>query len=237
MSDIQKRGGEEIPFCEVIKKARTLLNMTQVEVAQLLGVEQPTISRWEHTAERPNSDDAIRALSVLLYKIAETRLHSLKSLDNISRDIQEIKHRLPKYGPKRKKYTDPEALKLAKYFAKKYTGRVHELLPDESFGTMGAWFKQIRLNTSDDKICKTIDYFFAYPKRTQFGFSTFRTKFADLLPLAVGQVESGKSEVGGMKAWICPKCGHENRHTGGMCLNCRWDKYEKEQENEQETIG
>lgn len=235
LSDIQKGElAEIIPFCEVIKKARTLLGMTQEEVAKLLGVEQPTISRWEHTEKRPESDEAIRALSLLLYKIAETRLHSLKSLDNISRELQEIKHRLPKKcAPKAKKYTDPEAIALSKLFAKKYTAKTRQLLPDESFGAMGAWFKQVRVDIPDENIRRTIDFFFAYPKRTQFGFGTFRAKFADLMPLAVGQIAEQKTGVAALKSWICPKCGHENRNTGGFCLNCRWDKDDETEKNDQ----
>lgn len=68
-----------------------------------------------------------------------------------------------------------------------------------------------------EEICKVMDRFFAYEKRTQFGFNKFELAFNNLAPAVIGHATASP------KGWKCPKCSYLNNHTGGFCLQCRFE--------------
>lgn len=54
-----------------IKKARALTNVSQIKLAELLGVSQPLVSSWECGKVTPGIDDIARIESALNYPQGE----------------------------------------------------------------------------------------------------------------------------------------------------------------------
>ena len=117
------------------------------------------------------------------------------------------------------KETEPAVKRLVDTYFDTYVARTKE--KPTVTGRWGRAFKTwLRCHTEDD-IRRVIAYFFAYDKRTLFGFDKFQTAFDNLAPAALGhKPRAGPAGEG----WECPHCGERNRHTGSRCLRCKEDR-------------
>jgi len=114
---------------------------------------------------------------------------------------------------KSKKETDPRIKTLISYFHDKF--KQHEgHAPTVNGGSWGKCFKTLLRNHSEETICKIIDIFFSYSKRTRFSFNAFYSTFDNL----IGRVLNGDSNSAQDK--ICPDC--KKSYVGSMCSECGW---------------
>ncbi len=93
-------------------------------------------------------------------------------------------------------------------------------------GRWGRAFKGWLRAHSEEQIRKVIAYFFAYDKRTLFGFDKFQTAFDNLAPAALGHAP--RAGPTGVPSWKCPHCGYWNTQTGSVCYKCHRDRDDKE---------
>ena len=131
---------------------------------------------------------------------------------------------LDKDKEKEKDKTEPAIPRLITAYHDAYVERTKEK-PTVAGGRWGEAFKRwLRLH-SEDNIRKVIAYFFAYDKRTMFGFDKFQYAFDNLLPGALGRrAPPGPAGAG----WKCPHCGYVNRQTGSVCFRCHKDRDDKD---------
>ncbi len=125
----------------------------------------------------------------------------------------------------KKPVADPAVKRLVDTYHDAYFAKTKEK-PTVS-GRWGRAFKGWLRAHSEEDIRKVIAYFFAYDKRTLFGFDKFQTAFDNLAPAALGHsLRAGSAQ----KSWICPHCGEDklNTHTGSRCMRCRRDRDDKE---------
>lgn len=91
---------------------------------------------------------------------------------------------------------DARVKHLIDFYFQKYQERT-----DRKANVTGAWgkgFQRLLKNNTEEEIQAVIDFFFAYPKRTQFAFTTFMGKYDNLAPLAL---ESMKRVQKGEVTW------------------------------------
>lgn len=130
--------------------------------------------------------------------------HGLAGRERLPSSLQEKEKELEKDKDKEKekdKTPDARIPGLIRYYATKYEQRTTEK-PTVS-GQWGAQFKRWLRNHGDDDIRRVIDYFFAYEKRTLFGFGKFVTAFDSLLPGATGH----QARASPYSKARCPHCG------------------------------
>jgi len=115
------------------------------------------------------------------------------------------------------KEKDPAVKRLVDNYHDAYLAKTREK-PTVS-GRWGRAFKTWLRGHSEEDIRKVIAYFFAYSKRTQFGFDKFQTAFDNLAPAALGHAPRA-----GPTGWKCPHCGETNTHNDSRCMKCRKDR-------------
>jgi len=141
----------------------------------------------------------------------ERVLGTLKDKDkekDIDKDIEKDKE----------KEKDPAIKRLVDNYYNAYLARTKER-PTVSGGRWGMAFKNWLRNHSEEDIRKVTSYFFAYSKRTQFGFDKFQRAFDNLAPAALGHALRA-----GPAGWKCPHCGETNTHNDSRCMKCRKDR-------------
>jgi len=115
---------------------------------------------------------------------------------------------------KARKDTDTDIPELIREFCRLYRAKTRESCLVN--GRMGMAFKAWKRIHSAEKIKRVMSQFFDYPKRKVFSFARFQRSFDDILPFTNSFSQSSSG-------WKCPKCSYLNNHTGGFCLQCRFE--------------
>ncbi len=86
-------------------------------------------------------------------------------------------------------------------------------------GQWGRNLKTLLRAHTEETVQRVMDYFFDYPKRTQWGWNKFMSAFDNLLPGATGKTQHKGPAAA--REWTCTVCGRVNNHVGSYCLTPR----------------
>jgi len=164
-----------------MKKARELLSLSQIDVAQEVGVDQTTISRWESLPEPEIMHNVMHAFLVLMHKLLATSnlISIIGSLEEIQKDIVYIKQHMS-YAKTRSAVhndmqPDPGLKPLVIYFYNAH-------LEKRGYSPSKYWARDMKIMkeicTKGDygpgAVRQCIDAFFDYKGRTKTGMRDFQ---------------------------------------------------------------